>query len=62
MPKSLADGPTSIVPVRMPGPEKQDAIDACDDGENLSQFIREATRREVKRRRAAKKRKKTKSG
>lgn len=30
MPKSLDDGPTSIVPVRMPGQEKQDAIEQCE--------------------------------
>lgn len=57
MPKSLNEGPTKIVPVRMPESEKQDARSELTDGENLSQMIREATRREVKRRRAAKKRK-----
>lgn len=62
MPKSLNEGPTKIVPVRMPESEKQDVIEQCADGENLSQFVRDATRKEVKRRRAAKKRKQTKSG
>lgn len=62
MPKSLDDGPTKIVPVRMPESEKQDAIEQCADGENLSQFVREATRREVKRRRSAERRGKAKSG
>ena len=62
MPRSLDDGPSRIVPVRMPESEKQDAIEQCADGENLSQFVRKATRREVTRRRAAKRRGKTKSG
>lgn len=59
MPRSLDDGPSRIVPIRMPEREKQDALDQCEDGENLSQFIREATRREVRRRKTAKNRKKT---
>lgn len=50
MPKSLDDGPSKIVPVKMPQVEKQAAQAACDDGETLSGLIREATRREVKRR------------
>lgn len=62
MPKSLHSGPSRIVPVRMPEQEKQDAIEACEDGETLSQFVRDATAREVKRRRSAKRRKQTKSG
>ena len=57
MPKSLDQGPTSIVPVRMPETEKSSAKAECEEGETLSAFIREATRREVNRRRAARKRK-----
>lgn len=58
MPKSLDDGPSKIVPVKMPEGEKQAALAACEEGETLSALIREATRREVKRRQ----RRKTKSG
>lgn len=50
MPKSLNEGPTKIVPVKMPDDEKAAAVAACVEGETLSAFIREATRREVKRR------------
>ncbi len=50
MPKSLDEGPSKIVPVKMPETEKAAAIAACIEGEKLSAFIREATRREVQRR------------
>ena len=54
MPKSLNDGPSKIVPVKMPDDEKQAAVAACKEGETLSAFVRDAVRREVKRRRSRK--------
>lgn len=54
MPKSLDDGPTKIVPVRMPAAEKSAAQAACAEGETLSELIRNATRKEVARRKKAK--------
>jgi len=50
MPKSLDTGPSAIVPVKFPTAEKQAAIAVCDDGETLSALIREATKKEVRRR------------
>jgi hypothetical protein len=55
MPKSLNEGPSKIVPVKMPHDEKQAAQAACEAGETLSAFIRGATRREVKRRKRKRK-------
>lgn len=48
MPRSLDEGPSKIVPVKMSEGEKRAAQAACDDGETLSGLIREATRREVR--------------
>ena len=55
MPKSLGKGQSKIVPVKMPDDEKQAAMEACDEKETLSAFIRTATAREVKRRNQKKK-------
>jgi hypothetical protein len=50
MPKSLDSGPSKIVPIKMPDAEKQAAQAACKEGETLSAFVRDAVKREVKRR------------
>lgn len=50
MPRSLNQGPSKIVPVKMPDEEKQAALAACKEGETLSGFIRLATSLLVKRR------------
>jgi hypothetical protein len=49
-------GKSRIVPVKMSEGEKSEAIAECRDGETLSAFIREATRREVARRQKLKNR------
>jgi hypothetical protein len=46
-------GESKIVPVKMLESEKLAAQAVCDAGESLSGLIREATRREVKRRNRA---------
>ena len=49
MPKSLDEGESKIVPVKMPESQKQAAQAAADAvGENLSEFIRVATAARVK--------------
>lgn len=56
MPTLGADGPegrSRIVPVKMSEAEKQAAIDVLEPQETLSAFIRDATQREVARRREA---------
>jgi len=50
MPKSLNEGPSKIVPVKMPDDEKQAAQAACKEGETLSAFIRSAIQSEIKKR------------
>jgi len=50
MPKSLSQGISKIVPVKMPDDEKQAVISVCKEGETLSAFVRVAVAKEVKRR------------
>jgi hypothetical protein len=50
MPKSLSQGESKIVPVKMPDDEKQAAQSACKQGETLSAFVREAVRLLVRKR------------
>jgi hypothetical protein len=52
--KSLHKGSTAIVPVRMPDHEKQSIIEACNENETLSSFVREACRQLVEKRKAEK--------
>jgi hypothetical protein len=47
--KSLSDGPSQIVPIRMSESEKTDALESCVEGETLSSFVRDAVRERVKK-------------
>jgi len=61
MPKSLDDGPSKIVPVKMPEGQKQAAQAAAEAvGEGLSEFIRVAIAARVKN--VKRKQRGTKSG
>ena len=47
--KSLNDGPSKIVPIRMTDTEKTEAVAACKNGESLSSFVRDAIKARVKK-------------
>jgi uncharacterized protein (DUF1778 family) len=50
MPKSLSQGESRIVPVKMPDDLKRAATDAAATvGENLSEFVRKSTEERVKK-------------
>jgi len=42
------DGPSKIVPVRMSETEKAEVLAACEAGESLSAFVRDAVKARVK--------------
>jgi hypothetical protein len=46
--KSLHDGPSKIVPIRMSESEKTEALSACQNGESLSSFVRKAVKERIK--------------
>jgi hypothetical protein len=42
------DGPSKIVPIRMSESEKAEVLAACENGESLSAFVRDAVKARVK--------------